>query len=67
LKFDDRFGVCKMDIISLDGKTVFKATGNINSIEEKLNTKISSIQAGSYILMLEEKNGQNYRTKFIKL
>lgn len=53
-------------IFGFDGRSVFTSNGTIQAIESGINQRLANLQAGIYILSLENANKEQYRVKFIK-
>lgn len=53
-------------IVSLDGKTVFRHNGNIENIEKSINEELVNFAQGTYILNLYNALGAKYHAKFVK-
>ena len=54
-----------MNLITLDGKTVFKTFNQINEANSLLNDKLKTLEKGIYILSISGKKG-SCSSKIIK-
>ncbi|MNJ85552.1 F5/8 type C domain protein [compost metagenome] len=66
LTIGDNSGNYTADIVGLDGRSVLKSNGKIETIEETINRNLVHFQSGTYILFLERTNGSRYQAKFVK-
>lgn len=57
--------IFEVNLITLDGKTVFKTSNQINEANSLLNDKLKTLEKGIYILNISGKKG-SYSSKIIK-
>lgn len=66
LELKNAKGNFKADILNLDGRLIYSYSGNIPSIEQKINVNLKNLKTGVYVVVLKDKNGNSHTKKLIK-